>query len=361
MGKGYIAQPTGATTIEFSGTTLNNADKSITLSRTVGKTKEGFNLVGNPYPSYITWLESTATAAKVEPSIWYRTHNGSGYEFQTYNAPSGVGVPSSASGYIPPMQAFWVRVIPTETSGTLTFTNALRLHNDGTFSSLKAPAAKNSDRQLIRLQVSNGSTSDELVVYSNANASNGFDAYDSPKMLNGSTSAVPDMYTTAGSEKLVINGLNTLPLDVVIPVSFAANNASATSFTISANEISNLPSGVTVKIIDKSVETSLSDGGTYTFTADAGTTKTFGLILRSPGAVTGVENGKADNFSVYANTNGQLVIMAPVKSNYAVYNAVGQLVQNGKLNSEHETLNTKLSSGVYVVKIENHSTRVIVK
>jgi hypothetical protein len=360
-GKGYIVATTGAKTITFTGG-LNNGDVPVGLTRTVGATKEGFNLVGNPYPSYITWLESTATAANVEPSIWYRTHNGSSYEFQTYNAPSGVGVPSSASGYIPPMQAFWVRVIPTETSGTLTFTNALRLHNDGTFSSLKAPAAKNSDRQLIRLQVSSGSVSDELVIYSNSNASNAFDAYDSSKMLNGSTSEVPDMYTTAGSEKVVINGLNTLPLDVVIPVSFAANNASTTSFTISANEISNLPSGVTVKIVDNSVETSLSDGGTYTFTADAGTTKTFGLILRSPGAITGIENGNADKFHVYANSNRQIVIMAPVKSNYAIYNAVGQLMENGAITSNSHTSTFKYTAGVYVVKVgNNQSTRVIVK
>ncbi len=357
VGKGYIVNPTGAAvTVQFNGT-LNTGEKSIGLTRTVGATKEGFNLVGNPYPSYITWLESTATAANVEPSIWYRTHNGSGYEFQTYNAPSGVGVPSSASGYIPPMQAFWVRVKPTQTSGTLTFTNALRLHNDGTFSSLKAPAAKNSDRQLIRLQVSNGSTSDELVVYSNANASNGFDAYDSPKMLNGSTSAVPDMYTTAGSEKLVINGLNTLPLDVVIPVSFAANNASATSFTISANEISNLPSGVTVKVVDNNVETSLSDGGTYTFTANSGTTKTFGLVLRSPGFTTDVSNNSNNQFSVFVNANGKVLVNLNEKLNentfISIFNAVGQQITRQQITATTAEVNQALIPGVYLVQLNN--------
>jgi hypothetical protein len=365
VGKGYIVNPTGAAvTVQFNGT-LNTGDKSIGLTRTVGATKEGFNLVGNPYPSYITWLESTATAANVEPSIWYRTHNGSSYEFQTYNAPSGVGVPSSASGYIPPMQAFWVRVIPTETSGTLTFTNALRLHNDGTFSSLKAPAAKNSDRQLIRLQVSSGSVSDELVIYSNSNASNAFDAYDSSKMLNGSTSEVPDMYTTAGSEKVVINGLNTLPLDVVIPVSFAANNASTTSFTISANEISNLPSGVTVKIVDNSVETSLSDGGTYTFTADAGTTKTFGLVLRSPSFTTDISNISNNQFSVFVNANGKVLVNLNEKQSentfISIFNTVGQQIIRQQITATTAEVNQALIPGVYLVQVNNGKTSLTSK
>jgi hypothetical protein len=186
--------------------------------------------------------------------------------------------------------------------------------------------------------------------------------YDSPKMMNSSnSSAAINLYTTVGAENLVIDGRNTLPLDVVIPVTFTTNAYASGSYTIAANELTNLPSGVTVRIIDNGVETSLSDGGTYNFTADAGTTKTFGLILRSPGAVTGFENGNADNCHVYVNANRQIVIMAPVKSNYAIYNALGQLIQNGMLTSELETLNTKLSSGVYVVKTENQSTRVIVK
>jgi len=260
------------------------------------------------------------------------------------------------------MQAFWVRAKANGVN--LNFTNTMRKHNDSAdvIIKLRAPKAPVADRQYIRLQVSNATLNDELLLYSDANASNAYDAYDAPKMMNtSSNSPAINLYTTVGSENLVIDGRNTLPLDVVIPVTFTTNAYASGSYSISANELTNLPSGVTVRVIDNGVETSLNDGGTYTFTADAGTTKTFGLILRSPGAVTGVENGKADNFSVYANTNGQLVIMAPVKSTYTVYNAVGQLIQNGKLNSEHETLNTKLSSGVYVVKTENHSTRVIVK
>lgn len=370
VGRGYIVVPGATGNVSFTGA-LNNGDQSIALTRTnANASYKGFNLVGNPYPSFLnaTTLLS-ANSTKVEGNIWYRTHTRSTYQFQTYNSISDVNVPKSSNGtYIPPMQGFWIRALsslntlPLE-DRKLDFNNDMRRHNDSTeIIRLRAPKATAAERQLIRLQVSNAGLTDELVLYSDANASNAYDAYDAPKMMNTSNSSPAiNLYTTVGSENLVIDGRNSLPLDVVIPVTFTTNAYASGSYSISANELTNLPSGVTVRIIDNGVETSLSDGGSYTFTADAGTTKTFGLILRSPGTVTGVENGKAENFSVYANNNGQLVIMAPVKSTYAVYNAVGQLIQNGKLNSEHETLNTKLSSGVYVVKTENHSTRVIVK
>lgn len=371
-GRGYIqaAVATNGTTgtVDFSGV-LNSGTIPVTVTRTESGSNRGFNLVGNPYPSFLnsaTFLSANNT--KIEGNIWYRTHTGTAYEFNTYNSVSDQSVPKASNGsYIPPMQGFWVRALSTlntlpEEDRKIEFTNTMRKHNDTTVViKLRAPKAP-VERQFIRLQVSNANLNDELLIYSDANASNNYDAYDAPKMMNtSSNSAAINLFTKAGVENLVIDGRTFLPLDVVIPVTFTTNAFASGSFTISANELTNLPSGVTVKIIDNGIETSLSDGGTYTFTADAGATKTFGLVLRSPGAVTGIENGNANSFRVYANGNRQMVIMAPEKSNYAIYNTLGQLIQNGTLTSEHETLNTKLSSGVYVVKTENQSTRVIVK
>ncbi len=357
MGKGYVVRPSDVTTVTFSGS-LNSGNYTINgLTNTSGNPKAGFNLVGNPYPSYLNW--NSVTKTNVGNTMWYRTYTGSAYTFYTYNSIDGrgIGVPATVTNWIPPMQAFWV-LVNTGQTGSLGLSNAMREHQDVAGNIFRSPALTNSDRQLIRLQVSNGSTSDELVIYSNANASNSYDAYDSPKMLNGSTSAVPDIYTIAGIEKLVINGLNTLPLDVVIPVSFAANNTVATSFTISANEISNLPSGVTVKVVDNSVETSLSDGGTYTFTADAGTTKTFGLILRSPGAITGVENGNADKFHVYANSNRQIVVNAPATTLVNVYNSIGQRITIQNMNGTSLQIDVP-AAGVYLVNVGGNVYKVV--
>jgi len=81
--------------------------------------------------------------------------------------------------------------------------------------------------------------------------------------------------------------------------------------------------------------------------------QTLRLVLKIP---------KKNNIQVFVNAANQITIIAPEKSNYAIYNAVGQLIENGVINTERETRNTKQkAAGVYVVKVNNQSTRVIIK
>jgi hypothetical protein len=40
---------------------------------------------------------------------------------------------------------------------------------------------------------------------------------------------------------------------------------------------------------------------------------------------------------------------------------MGQMIENGVMNSKLITHNSKLSTGIYVVKVNNQTTRVILK
>ena len=77
-GTGYVVKRAVTTpgTYTFAGT-LNNGDITLHPTRT-GTTdgKRGFNLVGNPYPSYLDWDAAYADAAtsNVSKAIWYRTY-----------------------------------------------------------------------------------------------------------------------------------------------------------------------------------------------------------------------------------------------------------------------------------------------
>ena len=112
--------------LTFTGA-LNDGTQTLHLSRTPGQYKEGFNLVGNPYPSYLAWTKTTAENANTLSTIWYRTFVGSEYVFQTYNANGEIGVPSNTTGIIPPMQAIWMRV--NTGGGTLTDRKSTRLNS----------------------------------------------------------------------------------------------------------------------------------------------------------------------------------------------------------------------------------------
>jgi hypothetical protein len=376
-GRGYIqtsASGHGTTgTVNFTGTTNNGDITTPSLTRTGLLTTSGFNLVGNPYPSYLRWSGTNSVLAdanntEIGTSFWYRTkNNADAYIFVTHNGTSGYTIPAdqtantTITGIIPPMQAFWVRVTSSPT--TMKFTNVMRLHADDNGNKFKAP--KNDERKRLRLQLTNETATDEALIYFDAAASNSFDNYDSPKMLNNSTT-VPDLYSKAGNEKLVINGLAEATDNMTLPLGFTLKTA-ATVLTLKVSELSNFASGMKVYLLDndQNTQTELLPETQYTFnttTASSNNESRFSLLFRAPGVATGIDNAGKLNTQVFVNAANQIVISAPIKSNYAIYNAMGQLIENGVLNTERETRNAKLAAGVYVVKVGNtNSTRVIIK
>ena len=424
-GRGYIqvANSTQGTTgtVQFAGI-VNSGDVSVSLTNnTAGR---GFNLVGNPYPSYLNWslvatdLVNThpTTGAKMpNGTAWYRTidyngksawatgvvyaansvvYNGTSF-YKTLTggtsgatAPTGTGTnisdgsviwqnegsvyifatvssngtPShaSVSNLIPPMQAFWVK---TNTGGgTLTFKNSMRAH-ESVSNKLKAPKSQLSTMPFVRLSVSNGASADQVAIYASENASNDFDSADAPKFFNNSGSYQAEIYTLAGNEKLAINALNSIEEGTTLALGFVTEKDNR--FSLKATEIANLPANLQLILRDKQTNTefNLSEGEAYQFGSSAtNNADRLSLIFRAKGTTTGFDNKNQSKAIVYTNAAGQIVISAPEKINYAIYNAMGQLIENGVLNTERETRNTKhLAAGIYVVKVNNQSTRVVVK
>ena len=355
-GTGYLVVPANN---DISGTvysgTLNNGDIPVTLttSPATNTASSGFNLVGNPYPSYLDWKLVTADVSNAShltsTTMWYRTKVGSTYTFWTVNG-AGVGSPATASYLIPPMQAFWV-----QGAGDLTFKNSMRSHNTTASPILmKAPAANTSDNQLIRLQVSNGSNTDEAVLYFNANSADGLDAYDSPKKSN-ENAEIPEIYTTVENKQLVINGMNRISLDKEIPVGFVPG--SATSLSIQATELTNLPTDVKVLLMDKVSGSSLDlTAGTAQVLPDlSSASNQYSIVFRSAGVVSAIESiGNSANALVYRNANNQITVKLlgaiGSSSSVTVYNALGQKLLSQPITSTITVINNRLTAGVCFVK-----------
>ena len=357
--KGYVANPLSTGNINFTGGSLNTGAISVSnLSRSVSNTtKLGFNLVGNPYPSYLDWEDVNNTKTNLNNTIWYRTKSGS-YYFETYNGTSHVGTNLSGNGavtqYIPPMQAFWVRV--DVGTGTLGFTNTARWHESGT-NRLRAPALLNSDNQLLRLQVTNGVNRDEAIVLFNPNASNGFDNYDSPKMSNANKD-IPEIYSFVESEQLVINGLKSISTNPIVPLGFSTG--SSNSFTIKATELKNFDTDTRIILKDNltNTEQDITDGTAYSFSSDITSTNSrFSIIFRSGSAITSV-NSSIDNtisIFVFKNINNQIEVNIPDeivgKASVYVYNSVGIKLESMLLKNSQNVLNNSYTAGVYLVSI----------
>jgi hypothetical protein len=375
-GVGYVAvseSGAGTNNVTVSGT-LNSGDVPVTLTRTGSGGFEGYNLIGNPYPSYVNPM-AALNALDVEKTIWYRT-KGSSYKFETVNTLSGVGTDAALSGqtvtgYLPPMQAFWVR---TNTNGqVLAFNNAMRNHANPvvggtTINTTLLKAPKQVVNSIARLRINGTAGTDETVLYFNTAASNEFDNYDSRKRFESASAVTPEIFTQVGTEKLAINGLNAVKYETELPVGFVTKQAG--DFSISLGELSNFETGTRLILKDNqqpTVEIELTPEKSYNFstTSATNTAGRFSLLFRTATTITQVENAGKLNAQVYVNTARQITIVAPEKCNYTIYNTVGQKLNEGLTTSNRTALNFKLQNGIYVVRLIDNgkelTTRIIIK
>ncbi len=375
-GVGYVAASASGTNtnkVNFVGK-LNSGDVPVTLTRKAVDGFAGYNLIANPYPSYINPMAAINANVKIEGTIWYRTRKTVSpyeYKFETVNTISGVGTNAAGTGtvtgYIPPMQAFWVRALADEQP--FKFTNAMRIHAGkvkvGADSVPTTPlkAKKLENQKLARIVVAGAAGSDEAVLYFDENASNSYDKYDSRKRFEQATASLPEIYSTVNDEKLTINGLNDVTYDLEIPLGFIAKQKG--DYSISKSEMMNFETGTRLVLKDKfypTLETELVAGSVYNFSSEITTgTDRFSVLFRAPGSITGVNEVEKSSAQVFVNAANQLVISAAEKCNFSIYNGLGQLVQGGAITPNAQTANLKLAAGLYVVKLNNKSTRVIVK
>jgi hypothetical protein len=258
------------------------------------------------------------------------------------------------------MQSFWVKT--TNTTNTLGFTNAMRSHQDQSIETNRLKVPKASFQKLLRLQVSNGTNKDEAVIYFNPNAQNLVDEFDSQKMFNNITD-VPEIYTQIETEKLVINGMKELQYNTEIPLGFSTLQTS--SFNIEVSEFNNFDSNtiIVLKDNDQKTEQDLTNGIEYNF--ESGVTNTsnrFSLVFRVKGTTTEVTNNPEKlNARVFVNIQNQITIIAPEKGSYAVYNLTGQKQFDGILESTRESIDKRLSPGIYFVELSTNAQSEITK
>ncbi len=366
--KGYGAvTPTATGPVTFTGK-LNTSAKSIDVSYTSTVAKSGFNLVGNPYPSYVNIFK--ATKINLLDSYWIRTKTSmNAYTFDTYNISGHTGTNNSGKAltdFIPPMQAFWVRA--NAVGASLGFDNTMREHQDVPTNLFRAPAK--DDYQLLRLEVSNGTNSDQALVYSNENASDIYDRFDSPKYGNASP-FIPEIYTLAGQEQVAINGFKEIPLDTEIPLGFTTGTNN--SFTIKAIEAKNFNASTKIILIDKLLHVSqilTSDGVGYNFRSDvASDANRFSLMFKTASIATDFNTPKlnTDKFDViaYGNANKQIVVNITNKFNekalVAIYDVSGKKLVDNLITSNNMVISRGFKQGVYLVNVVNGGLTIIQK
>ena len=347
--KGYIANVPMDDTIVFVGGKINTGLQSMVGLTRLGITNssQGFNLIGNPYPSCVNW--EMAKRINLESTLWYRTKNKSNaYVFDSYNADLHLGTNNNESAdvtqFIPPMQAVWVRVKADENTASLSFDNTMRSHPQKG-NQLKA----NIENEFIRLKVSNNQQSDETIIAFNSDAQNTFDTYDSEKMFTTNNN-IPQIYTLADSEKLVINGFNESKLNQTIELGFKTGKAGV--FTISANEVSGTL-GRQVLLIDKELHKTcdLTDAGNYTFTSESvDNASRFAIRLKASSETTNIPELSDATIAIATQNHSIVVTTSQASGTITVYDLLGRIVDTKTIVERKTVLES--SAGVYFIKVQ---------
>jgi hypothetical protein len=172
--------------------------------------------------------------ANIFGTIWFRTHNdGDVMLYDTYNPMSNIGTSNNhlnqqASRFIPPGQAFWVRLRNDNATTSFSF------HQRHAQPRLAGQHLQARGRRRHGAYQAGQwySISDEAIIHFTTDAFDGFDAFDSEKMW---ASNIPQLYTTVGADSLVINGLYSTETNPIVDLGIKAPTAG--DYTITASSI----------------------------------------------------------------------------------------------------------------------------
>jgi hypothetical protein len=223
LGRGYAliapANHTASLVGPVNNGTLTNA---INITRTGTFNGAGVNLLGNPYPSPISWSNfRNVTNSPSEIAAVVKRFSATGQYYGQYIDWNGTAGTGGATDNIALGQAFFITKINPGTTG-VNFANADR--TDITSTSFYEEQEQQVSN-LLRMQLIGGAGADEFVLYFDQNATNDYDVnYDAVKFLS-ETAGIPNIYTNIDSLKVSINVLNALNHDMVIPMGIVAKTA----------------------------------------------------------------------------------------------------------------------------------------
>ncbi|MFZ4400637.1 MAG: putative Ig domain-containing protein, partial [Bacteroidales bacterium] len=256
--QGYAVKPNITFTASLSGNLYyspTSFDYTNTLVYNGTSSIQSWNLMANPYTSYIDWKLLGKTNLNNSLYLWDNTLYANispvanATYFRTFNAQTGIGVPSGTLPFIAPLQGFFVKAISTNPK--LNFTPSARVHNTATYYK-----EATTTEILLRLKTETDEGIDELVICKNPEAKLGFEKFDSEKMFNGNPL---EMYTQSTTgERLVINTINTTT-QTVIPLCINGNagkKAKITAFALETTENVYLEDRFKGKLISLSENTS---------------------------------------------------------------------------------------------------------
>jgi len=352
VGKGYLVGYSAAQTDkEFTGIpntgnlTSGTGIPAITFTEGLGN---GWNLVGNPYPSAIDWDHAEWVKTNINSSVY--VYDGSSGNYVSWNGTSG----GLTDGVIPAMQGFFIKA--DAASPALTIPNNARVHS--TSNIYKSSTSKVADNNLV-LQCESQGLSDKLYLQFASEATENYDGqFDAYKLMG--TGDSPQIYSNSTDGKLLsINALPVVNEELLIPVNVKVILPGIHTISLPVNT---LLVGQNLLLEDKKeqITVKFSTEESYSFLAEENDNPDrFTLHF----GVTGLSDNTAlATLRAYVS-HGQLTILGETgELNVDILDMQGRVLERRAVQmdgSYSQPLN--LPAGVYVVRVCNGQAAKSVK
>lgn len=266
-GRGYTVNIGGTQLVDFQGTLNNGTYPTGTLARGA-QSNAGWHLLGNPYPSAISFTQVYNASAGIESGVYVYRSNGQYTGAYSSYLTNGQSV-NGGSDNIPLGQGFFVRA--QAGGGNVSFQNTARINAPET--ALFQRTAGNAAPTLA-LTLRGSGAANQTRVYFEQGATAAFDAALDAHYLPASHGL--DLASDISTEALAINGLPELT-GAAVTVPLRLHAPAAGTYTLAVDELANLPAGYRAY---------LRDGSTGT-TTDLATTPSVSLTLAPTDAPAG--------------------------------------------------------------------------
>lgn len=350
-GRGYLyAMQATTPTQQFIGN-LNNGEILYSLTANATGVYNGFNLVGNAYPSSIDWK---APAGFTRGMLYV---NGSGNDIWIWNSSANnYGVYNSAdvgdngtngvTRYIAPMQGFFVRAA---SAGNFGMDNATRTNTGA--SAWKVAAAKVTDSRIsVTVQSATGAGSDE-VRFDLGNAANENGAL----KIFSPVKTAPSLYLPSGSENYSVRHLTDTVQNKTVALNFKAGKTESYTLKCVYDE-----AAVDTIYLEDKVEGIVQNLGTsniYTYTATT-EDKAARFVLHFNSA-TATETSKTIDAKVYCSDRKLIIDLEGFCGDYTarITDISGRTINQINMIGGQRVGTSLNTQGVYVVSLSSATDR----
>ena len=365
-GKGYQMATDSGATLTFTGTVDTNATETIAIEDYSDGSGSHWNLISNPYPSFITIgpNSTTDTFLEVNDDVIHATYVGVyGYDADNSNGSNYTVYNNSSNGKIAPGQGFFVAARSTSTAN-ITFKEEMQTASTGD----DFISGDNMENTEVELRIYNDNSSiGNTKLFFEENLTPGLDIGWDAGSFSQSDAIMTRLIEDDEGHGLAINAMGLDAMEnAVIPL--VINQSAGQEFRVNLHTATIPDPNVYLEDVEEGTFTNLYEGD-FVLTPTSDLEGVGRFFIHMSADTMSNEDVSTSLLNAYKEVDASFITIEGLatqtnETKVSLYNILGREVFSTTLNNNMntQTISTVgLSSGIYVIELESGTDRLTKK